>query len=63
MMNDDSDNLSDVSQVLSTNRGSNYEYIGSQQRLLDERSARHIDFRNKYFTPHISSYHHRGYCR
>ena len=52
----DSDNLSDVSQeLLSTNRGSNYEYIGSQQRLLDERRAQeHIDFRNKYFTPPIS---------
>ena len=52
----DSDNLSDVSQeLLSTNRGSNYEYIGSQQRLLDERRAQeHIEFRNKYFTPPIS---------
>ena len=52
----DSDNLSDVSQeLLSTNRGVNYEFIGSQQRLLDERRAQeHIDFRNKYFTPPIS---------
>ncbi len=52
----DSDNLSDVSQeLLSTNRGSNYEFIGAQQRLLDERRAQeHIDFRNKYFTPPLS---------
>ena len=52
----DSDNLSDVSQeLLSTNRGANYEYIGSQQRLLDERRAQeYIEFRNKYFTPPIS---------
>ena len=60
----DSDNLSDVLRIVSTNRGSNYEFIGAQQRLLDERRAQeHIDFRNKYFTPPISSHYHRCYFR
>ena len=46
---------SDISQELVTsNVGVTYRYMGQDERLLDERLAQeHIEFRNKYFTPDI----------
>lgn len=52
---EDSSN-SDISQeLLTSNVGVMYQYVGQQDRLMDERRAQeHIEFRNKYFTPETS---------
>ena len=54
---------SEISQeLMTTNVGVMYTYQGQGERLLDERRAQeHIEFRNKYFTPEITS--HNVYCK
>ncbi len=58
ILSDDSESESESSEAslefMTSNVGVMYDYKGSQERMLDERTAQHyIEKRNKYFTPEL----------
>lgn len=58
ILSDDSESESESSEAslefMTSNVGVMYDYKGSHERMLDERTAQHyIEKRNKYFTPEL----------